>query len=65
MQDFLKTKHSDTGNATPPTSGKAGQSEEEREVELRVQLPDKTVVTVSIKEFWRTAEVYAVRGCEV
>ena len=60
MQDFLQAKQLATPTATPTNGQKAGKNEE-REVELRVQLPDKTVVTVSIREFWRTTDVYRVR----
>ena len=33
----------------------------EKEVQLRVLLPDKSVTTFTIHEFWRTGEVFEVR----
>ena len=33
----------------------------EKEVQLRILLPDKTVTMVTVNEFWRTSEVYEVR----
>ena len=60
MQDFLQIKESGGGatasNATP---------HKERKVDLRVMLPDNTVISIPISEHWRTAEVLAVWEIDV
>ena len=68
MQDFLDLKQSGgssggavavviaKGNkATPPQGHKV-----ERKVDLRVLLPDHSLVTVPISEHWRSTEVFQV-----
>ena len=60
MQDFLQlSKQSPT---TPPAHATkaAAVAAVEKKVELRVVLPDRSTVTVTIQEFWRTPEVYEV-----
>ena len=32
----------------------------EKDIQLRILMPDKSVVMVTIQEFWRTGEVYEV-----
>ena len=69
MQDFLELKHSSgssgggggatvnsKGNKTTPTQGR----KEEHKIDLRVLLPDHSLVTVPISEHWRSTEVFQV-----
>ena len=76
MQDFLQLKPSDirpqaVGGVSTGERGGAGMVTEatrrsvkaapvEKEVQLRILLPDKTVTMVTVNEFWRTNEVYEV-----
>ena len=76
MQDFLQLKPSDVrpqavGGVSTEERGGAGMVTEatrrpvkaapvEKEVQLRILLPDKTVTMVTVNEFWRTNEVYEV-----
>ena len=69
MQDFLQVKRQNTqpgvGGArvvTVATPG-GGAAPVEKQVQLRVLLPDKTVTTVTISEYWRATEVYEVCVC--
>ena len=65
LQDFLQLSSS---NSHQPAEGGANEvatptrkaAAKDKEVQLRVLLPDKTVVTVTINEYWRTHEVYEV-----
>ena len=75
MQDFLDLKQSGgstvvagavvgaaavavivKGNKTTPTQGR----KVERKVDLRVFLPDHSLITVPISEHWRATEVFQV-----
>jgi hypothetical protein len=68
MQDFLDLKQSGgfsggaaaavnaKGNKTTPPQGR----KVERKVDLRVLLPDHSLVTVPISEHWRAMEVFQV-----
>lgn len=66
MQDFLDLKQgggssgsggsADKGDKTTPTQGR----KVERKVDLRVLLPDHSVITVPISEHWRSTEVFQV-----
>jgi sorting nexin-27 len=67
MQDFLQLKGQNPqpgggGRAGLVTEATAGQSSRgpaaEKKVQLRVLLPDKTVSTITVSEYWRTNEVY-------
>ena len=65
MQDFLQLKNQgEGGGARMVTEATAGQGSRptagEKKVQLRVLLPDKTVSTVTVSEYWRTNEVYEV-----
>ena len=67
MQDFLQSTSSNShpepgGGASGVTvaTRQVATKEVEKEVQLRILLPDKTVTTVTINEFWRTNEVYDV-----
>lgn len=72
MQDFLQLKQmtADNGGGAGTEAAAVGgagtkgvaATPPEKQVDLRVMLPDHTVTSVTIKEFWRTAEVYQV-GC--
>ena len=74
MQDFLQlSKGNETGEGEAGKGGVAvkggGASaatrtpavSQERQVDLRVLLPDRSVTSVTINEFWRTPAVYQVR----
>lgn len=70
MQDFLQLKRSDShqavGGATTGGSVVSGATRQpstpvEKEAQLKILMPDKTITTVTINEFWRTNEVYEVR----
>ena len=75
MQDFLQLK----GQTPQPGGGGAGIITEatggassrataaagEKKVQLRVLLPDKSVSTVTVSEYWRTNEVYEVSNTHV
>ena len=72
MQDFLDLKQgggsSGTGggaaaktNNTTPTQGRKA----EHKVDLRVLLPDHSVISVPVSEHWRSPEVFQVRTCTV
>lgn len=68
MQDFLQlTKSNETGEGgTGKGEGasaatKTAAVSKERQVDLRVLLPDRTVTSVTINEYWRTPDVYQVR----
>ena len=69
MQDFLDLKQSSgstagaaaaavsaKGNKTTPTQGR----KVEHKVDLRVFLPDHSLITVPISEHWRATEVFQV-----
>lgn len=67
MQDFLDLKQGGglagaaaaviaKGNKTTPPQGR----KVERKVDLRVLLPDHSLVTVPISEHWRATEVFQV-----
>jgi sorting nexin-27 len=67
MQDFLQLKSQNPqpgggGRAGVVTEAIAGQSSRgpaaEKKVQLRILLPDKTVSTITVSEYWRTNEVY-------
>ena len=63
MQDFLQIPQvnaagGESGGATAAT--KTPAVPQERQVDLRVMLPDRTVIPVTINEYWRTPEVYQV-----
>lgn len=76
MQDFLQTGRSNAhravlggasggesdgaGVVTGATRQPAKVAPEEKKVQLRILLPDKSVTTVTIDEHWRTREVYEV-----
>lgn len=69
MQDFLQMKRSDNhqaeGGATSGGGVVSGATRQpstpvEKEVQLKILMPDKTITTVAINEFWRTNEVYEV-----
>ena len=75
MQDFLELKEgggslsTDGGAAVNAGSvAKASPSQGrkvERKVDLRILLPDHSVVTVPVSEHWRSTEVFEVLdGCE-
>ena len=64
MQDFLELKQNGgsstsgggaTAKTTPPQGHKA-----DRMVDLRILLPDHTLITVPVSEHWRSAEVFQV-----
>ena len=57
MQDFLQLKQAASGGESNPP---AKATPPEKQVNLRVLLPDRTVMTISIMEFWRTPEVFEV-----
>ena len=40
----------------------AAAKTQDKDVELKVMLPDKSIIVVSIRDFWRTHEVYEVSG---
>ena len=68
MQDFLQlTKSNETGEGGAGKGGGASAAtktaavSQERQVDLRVLLPDRTVTSVTINEYWRTPDVYQVR----
>lgn len=68
MQDFLQlTKSNETGEGGAgkgggaPAATKTAAVSQERQVHLRVLLPDRTVTSVTINEYWRTPDVYQVR----
>lgn len=68
MQDFLQlTKSNETGEGGAEKGGGASAAtktaavSQERQVDLRVLLPDRTVTSVTINEYWRTPDVYQVR----
>ena len=72
MQDFLELKQSGgssgatvvaavaavntKGNKTTPPQG----HKVERKVDLRVLLPDHSLITVPVSEHWRSTEVFQV-----
>ena len=59
MQDFLQIPQVSTaGGASVAT--KTAAVPKEKQVDLRVMLPDRNVVAVTINEYWRTPEVYQV-----
>ena len=68
MQDFLQlTKSNETGEGGAGKGGGASAAtktaavSQEQQVHLRVLLPDRTVTSVTINEYWRTPDVYQVR----
>lgn len=74
MQDFLQlSKGNETGEGGAGKGGGTVKGEgasaatrtaavpQERQVDLRVLLPDRSVTSVTINEFWRTPAVYQVR----
>ena len=70
MQDFLQLKQQSGGGEAGVVTGAttarpARGAQEEKKVQLRILLPDKTVTTVTISEYWRTNEVYEVRRREL
>jgi len=57
MQDFLQIPQVSTaGGASVAT--KTAAVPKEKQVDLRVMLPDRSVTAVTINEYWRTPEVY-------
>ncbi len=71
MQDFLQLKQftatgngAGTGAGTEAGGGAMAKAAlpSEKKVDLRVLLPDRSVIMVTINEFWRTPEVYQVRS---
>ena len=70
MQDFLELKQGGlppttgggaAGNASGVAKASPGQGRKvERKVDLRVLLPDHSVITVPVSEHWRTTEVFEV-----
>ena len=61
MQDFLQMKQTSTSTAAKAPPSVAANTPD-KDVGLKVMLPDKSVITVSIQERWRTREVYRVSG---
>ncbi len=70
MVDFLQLKPAaaangaGTGAGTEAAAAAKPAPPAEKQVDLRVMLPDHSVTTITIKEFWRTPEVYQVRGTD-
>jgi sorting nexin-27 len=67
MQDFLQLKQkTGGGGASRVTEATTGQSSVgkaapvEKQVQLRVLMPDKSFTTLTVNEHWRTNEVYEV-----
>ena len=73
LQDFLQIKRSNVPTASGGGGGGGGgtvtvtatrtvkpAAQEEKDVQLRVFMPDKSVVMITIQEYWRTDEVYDV-----
>lgn len=69
MQDFLQMRRSDnhqaegganTGGGVVSAVARQPSTPVEKEVQLKILMPDKTITTVTINEFWRANEVYEV-----
>ena len=60
MQDFLQLGKQNSAPSPAHATKATVASVTEKQVELRVVLPDRSTVTVTIQEFWRTPEVYQV-----
>lgn len=58
MQDFLQLGKQNSAPSPAHATKATVASVTEKQVELRVVLPDRSTVTVTIQEFWRTPEVY-------
>lgn len=62
MQDFLELKQNKGATATKEDNSSPAQGRKvERKPDIRVLLPNHTIVTVPISEHWRTPEVFQVQ----
>ena len=62
MQDFLELKQNKGTTVNKEDSSSPAQGRKvERKPDLRVLLPNHTIVTVSVSEHWRTPEVFQVQ----
>lgn len=62
MQDFLELKQNKGATANKDDDSSPAQGRKvERKPDLRVLLPDHTVITVQVFEHWRSPEVFQVQ----